>query len=225
MVREQRMTEEGTWDWREPISLRARATPDGAAKAKEVRASGSTRCATRCGATTCSWSPGRLCVATAARPGWSEIADVESLGVDRWLGALARDLKDGTYRPRPVQVLIPTREVSAAYRASGTGCADGGDAGVVAYLRSRPAPEQYAYRPGRHAHGAVKRVHRLRATRRWLTPTCQTTSAKSARRPAAVHRPARERRAAVGVGQGMAGDGGRRGRRSRRTPPHEPGAS
>ena len=28
------------------------------------------------------------------------VADVESLGVDRWLGALARDLKEGTYRPR-----------------------------------------------------------------------------------------------------------------------------
>ena len=31
------------------------------------------------------------------------VADVESLGVDQWLGALARDLKEGTYRPRPVR--------------------------------------------------------------------------------------------------------------------------
>ena len=39
------------------------------------------------------------------------VADVESLGVDRWLGALARDLKEGTYRPRPVrQVLIPKKQ-------------------------------------------------------------------------------------------------------------------
>ena len=28
------------------------------------------------------------------------VADIESFGVDRWLGALARDLKEGTYRPR-----------------------------------------------------------------------------------------------------------------------------
>ena len=31
------------------------------------------------------------------------VADIESLGVDRWLGALARDLKAGTYRPRAVR--------------------------------------------------------------------------------------------------------------------------
>ncbi len=38
-------------------------------------------------------------------------ADIESLGVDRWLGALARDLKAGTYRPNAVrQVLIPKKQ-------------------------------------------------------------------------------------------------------------------
>ena len=29
------------------------------------------------------------------------VADIESFGVERWLGALARDLKEGTYRPLP----------------------------------------------------------------------------------------------------------------------------
>ena len=39
------------------------------------------------------------------------VADVESFGVDRWLEALARDLKAGTYRPQPVrQVLIPKKQ-------------------------------------------------------------------------------------------------------------------
>ena len=39
------------------------------------------------------------------------VADIESFGVERWLGALARDLKAGTYRPRPVrQVLIPKKQ-------------------------------------------------------------------------------------------------------------------
>ena len=49
---------------------------------------------------TCSWSPGRPSAATAARPGWTAetVADIESFGVDRWLGALARDLKAGPGR-------------------------------------------------------------------------------------------------------------------------------
>ena len=39
------------------------------------------------------------------------VADIELFGVDRWLGALARDLKEGTYRPRAVrQVLIPKKQ-------------------------------------------------------------------------------------------------------------------
>ena len=39
------------------------------------------------------------------------VADIESFGVERWLGALARDLKAGTYRPRAVrQVLIPKKQ-------------------------------------------------------------------------------------------------------------------
>ena len=39
------------------------------------------------------------------------VADVESFGVGRWLGVLARDLKEGTYRPQAVrQVLIPKKQ-------------------------------------------------------------------------------------------------------------------
>ena len=72
------------------------------------------------------------------------VADIESQGVDRWLGALARDLKAGTYRPRagttgphPEEA---TREVSAIGHtvSPGPGGADGGDAGAVADLRSGP---------------------------------------------------------------------------------------
>ena len=44
---------------------------------------------------------------------------------------------------------------------AGPGSADGGDVGFVADLRGRLQPEQYAYRPGRSAHDAVSRVHRL----------------------------------------------------------------
>ena len=50
------------------------------------------------------------------------VADVESLGVDQWLGALARDLKEGTYRPRPVrQVLIPKKQ-RGKFRPLGIPC-------------------------------------------------------------------------------------------------------
>ena len=37
--------------------------------------------------------------------------DIELYGVDLWLGELARDLRDGTYAPKPVrQVLIPKKQ-------------------------------------------------------------------------------------------------------------------
>ena len=95
------------------------------------------------------------------------VADVESLGVDRWLGALARDLKAGTYRPRAVrQVLIPKKQ-RGKFRPLGIPCLRDRVAQTAAMLVLSPIfeadlqPEQYAYRPGRHAHDAVKRVHRL----------------------------------------------------------------
>ncbi len=95
------------------------------------------------------------------------VADVESLGVDRWLGALARDLKEGTYRPRAVrQVLIPKKQ-RGKFRPLGIPCLRDRVAQTAAMLVLSPIfeadlqPEQYAYRPGRHARDAVKRVHRL----------------------------------------------------------------
>ena len=75
------------------------------------------------------------------------IADIESSGVDGWLGELARDLKEGTYRPNAVrQVLIPKKQ-RGKFRPLGIPCvpgdrggADGGNVGVVADLRSRSGP-------------------------------------------------------------------------------------
>ena len=98
------------------------------------------------------------------------VADIESQGVDRWLGALARDLKAGTYRPRAVrQVLIPKKQ-RGKFRPLGIPCLRDRVAQTAAMLVLSPIfeadlqPEQYAYRPGRHAHDAVKRVHRLLTT-------------------------------------------------------------
>ena len=102
------------------------------------------------------------------------VADIESQGVDRWLGALtftpARDLKAGTYRPRAVrQVLIPKKQ-RGKFRPLGIPCLRDRVAQTAAMLVLSPIfeadlqPEQYAYRPGRDAHDAVRRVHRLLTT-------------------------------------------------------------
>ena len=93
--------------------------------------------------------------------------NVESYGVDRWLGELARDLKDGTYAPKPVrQVLIPKKQ-PGKFRPLGIPCIRDRVAQTSAMLVPTPIfeadlqPEQYAYRPERRAHDAVRRVHRL----------------------------------------------------------------
>ena len=98
------------------------------------------------------------------------VADIESFGVDRWLGALARDLKARTYRPRAVrQVLIPKKQ-RGKFRPLGIPCLRDRVAQTAAMLVLSPIfeadlqPEQYAYRPGRHANDAVRRVHRLLTT-------------------------------------------------------------
>ena len=95
------------------------------------------------------------------------VADIESFGVERWLGVLARDLKEGTYRPRAVrQVLIPKKQ-RGKFRPLGIPCLRDRVAQTAAMLVLSPIfeadlqPEQYAYRPGRDAHDAVRRVHRL----------------------------------------------------------------
>ena len=98
------------------------------------------------------------------------VADIAARGVDRWLGALARDLKEGTYRPRAVrQVLIPKKQ-RGKFRPLGIPCLRDRVAQTAAMLVLSPIfeadlqPEQYAYRPGRDAHDAVRRVHRLLTT-------------------------------------------------------------
>ena len=92
---------------------------------------------------------------------------IEERGVERWLGELARDLKEGTYRPNAVrQVMIPKKQ-AGKYRPLGIPCIRDRVAQTAALMVLTPIfeadlqPEQYAYREGRSAQDAVRRVHRL----------------------------------------------------------------
>ena len=93
--------------------------------------------------------------------------DIEVYGVERWLGELSRDLREGTYAPKPVrQVLIPKKQ-PGQFRPLGIPCIRDRVAQTSAMLVLEPIfeadlqPEQYAYRPERNANDAVKRVHSL----------------------------------------------------------------
>ena len=93
--------------------------------------------------------------------------DIEAQGVEGWLGELARDLREGTYRPKAVrQVLIPKKQ-PGKFRPLGIPCIRDRVAQSSAMLVLEPIfeadlqPEQYGYRPGRSANEAVHRVHEL----------------------------------------------------------------
>ena len=99
------------------------------------------------------------------------IADIEKAGVEDWLGDLSRELRDGTYAPQAVrQVMIPKKE-PGKFRPLGIPCLKDRVAQTSAMLVLVPIfeadlqPEQYAYRPGRSAHDAVKRIHHLLSRR------------------------------------------------------------
>lgn len=91
---------------------------------------------------------------------------IESRGVEPWLGALAVELRDKTYRPAAVRrVMIP--KPAGGQRPLGIPTIADRVAQMAAVLVLEPIfeadllPEQHAYRPGRSALDAVRATHQL----------------------------------------------------------------
>jgi RNA-directed DNA polymerase len=91
---------------------------------------------------------------------------VEAYGVERWLGDLAQELKEGRYEPEAVRrVHIP--KPNGRLRPLGIPCLRDRVCQTAAMLVLGPVfdadlqPEQYAYRAGTNALNAVRRVHSL----------------------------------------------------------------
>ena len=110
----------------------------------------------------------RLARRNGGKPGvdGEDFTDIETYGVERWLGELAQDLTAKRYRSAPVRrVYIP--KPNGQPRALGIATIRDRVAPTAAMLVLTPIfeadlqPEQYAYRQGRRAHDAVYHVHRL----------------------------------------------------------------
>jgi group II intron reverse transcriptase/maturase len=112
----------------------------------------------------------RCCQANGGAAGvdGQEFTDIESYGLERWLGELAEELRSKTYHPQAVRrVRIPKPGQPGRTRPLGIPTIKDRVAQTAALLVLEPIfeadlqPEQYAYRPGRSALDAVRKVHSL----------------------------------------------------------------
>lgn len=110
----------------------------------------------------------RCCRRNGGAPGvdGERFEDIEAYGTQRWLGELAEQLRDKSYRPEAVRrVWIPKPDGSK--RPLGIPTVRDRVVQMAAALVSEPIfeadlqPEQHAYRPKRSALDAVQRVHSL----------------------------------------------------------------
>jgi group II intron reverse transcriptase/maturase len=108
------------------------------------------------------------CRANGGAPGIDRrsFEDIEASGLERWLDELATELKDRTYRPRPVRrVYIPKPD--GKQRPLGIATIRDRVVQMAAVLVLEPIfesdlePEQYAYRANRSALDAIRAVHGL----------------------------------------------------------------
>jgi group II intron reverse transcriptase/maturase len=91
--------------------------------------------------------------------------DIEALGVEKWLAALGKDLREETYKPSPVRrVMIP--KPGGGERPLGIPTIRDRVAQTAAKLVLEPifeadfADSAYGYRPGRSAGMAIEKTHR-----------------------------------------------------------------
>ncbi len=108
------------------------------------------------------------CLQNGGAPGvdGQSFADIEAYGEERWLDELTEELRNETYRPRPVRrVFIPKGD--GKLRPLGIPCIKDRVVQMAAVLVLEPIfeadlePEQHAYRPDRSALDAVRHVERL----------------------------------------------------------------
>ncbi len=95
-----------------------------------------------------------------------DFSDIETYGVERWLGELAQSLREETYRPEAIKrVYIP--KSNGGLRPLGISCIRDRVCMTAAMLVLEPVfeadlpSEQYAYRPKRSAQEAVNEVEEL----------------------------------------------------------------